>query len=138
LEMKDNGYDYSRCRRKYRCPLVKKGIVTCDSPCSPSPYGRCIYTYTEHNPRLFPLIARNSNEWKNSYKRRTCSERSNKREKIDYMLEAARHRSSKMWTAHIFTTMTAKYTTSGYNGGEIVPSTCHQPSTNCLVSDRGC
>lgn len=105
LEMKDNGYDYSRCRRKYRCPLVKKGKVTCDSPCSPSPYGRCIYTYTEHNPRLFPLIARYSNEWKNSYKRRTCSERSNKRGKIDYMLEAARHRSSKLWTVHIFAIM---------------------------------
>ncbi|MDD2212078.1 MAG: hypothetical protein PHV56_03810 [Clostridia bacterium] len=41
-EMRDCGYDYSRCRRKYRCPLVKKGIVTCDSPCSPSPYGRRI------------------------------------------------------------------------------------------------
>lgn len=105
LAMKDNGYDYSRCRRKYRCPLIKKGSVTCESPCSSSPYGRCIYTYTEHNPRLFPPIARDSDEWKNTYKRRTCSERSNKREKLDYMLEAARHRSSKMWYVRIFAIM---------------------------------
>ncbi|MEA1960646.1 MAG: transposase [Bacillota bacterium] len=102
LEMKNNGYDHTRGRRKYRCPLVKKGVVTCDSPCSESPYGRCVYTYTQDNLRLFPTIARDSNEWKNTYKRRTTVERSNKREKVNYMLEAGRHRSTKMWTIRLY------------------------------------
>ncbi len=109
LEMKDNGYDHTRGRRKYRCPLVNKGVVTCDSPCSTSSYGRCIYTYTKENLRLFPPIARNSNEWKNAYKRRTTVERSNKREKVDYMLEAARHRSTKMWTIRIYGIMMCQH-----------------------------
>jgi len=102
LAMKDNGYDRSRGRRKYRCPLMQKGICTCDSPCSDSSYGRCVYTYTQDNPRLFPPVARNSDAWKDVYKRRTAVERSNKREKVDYMLEAARHRSTKMWLTRIF------------------------------------
>lgn len=105
LEMKNNGYDHTRRRRKYRCPLIAKGIVTCDSPCSKSSYGRCIYTYTDGNPRLFPPIARNSDEWKNAYKRRTTVERCNKREKIDYALEAARHRNTKMWTIRTYAIM---------------------------------
>jgi len=109
LPMKDSGYDHTRGRRKYRCPLVNKGVVTCDSPCSTSPYGRCIYTYTKENLRLFPPIARNSNEWKNAYKRRTTVERSNKREKVDYMLEAGRHRSTKLWTIRIYGIMMCQH-----------------------------
>ncbi|GMA60779.1 hypothetical protein NZD89_14200 [Alicyclobacillus fastidiosus] len=100
--MKDRGYDSTRGRRKYYCPLVVKGVVTCDTPCSDSPYGRCVHTYTKHNPRLFLPVARNSNEWVNVYKRRTTCERSNKRVKEDYRLEAAKHRSTMMWTVRIY------------------------------------
>ena len=102
LEMRDRGYDSSRARRKYHCPLVVKGVVTCDTPCSVSPYGRCVHTYTKDNPRLFPPVARNSNEWTNIYKRRTTCERSNKRAKEDYHLEAAKHRSTMMWTIRVY------------------------------------
>jgi len=102
LEMKDNGYERARGRRKYRCPLVTKGVVTCDTPCSNSAYGRCVHTYTKDNPRLFPPVARHSDEWNRVYKRRTTSERSNKREKEDYRLEAAKHRSTMMWTIRIY------------------------------------
>lgn len=109
LEMKNNGYDHTRGRRKYRCPLMKKGVVTCDTPCSDSAYGRCVYTYSKDNPRLFPPIARNSDEWKEAYKRRTTVERSNKREKIDYMLEAAKHHSTKMWTIRIYGIMMCQH-----------------------------
>lgn len=102
LEMKDRGYDYTRGRRKYYCPLIVKGVVTCDTPCSDSPYGRCVHTYTKHNPRLFPPVARNSNEWNDVYKRRTTCERSNKRVKEDFLLAAAKHRSTMMWTVRIY------------------------------------
>ena len=109
LTMKDNGYDRSRGRRKYRCPLMKNGSCHCDSPCSDSSYGRCVYTYTKDNPRLFPPVARHSDEWNNVYKRRTTVERSNKREKIDYKLEAGKHRSTKMWLIRLFGIMMCQH-----------------------------
>lgn len=102
MEMKDDGYDHTRGRRKYRCPLIQKGMVTCETPCSDSPYGRCVYTYTKDNPGLFPSVARDSDEWNRVYKRRTTCERSNKREKEDYQLEAAKHRSTMMWTIRTY------------------------------------
>ncbi len=102
LEMKDRGYERARGRRKYQCPLVVNGVVTCDTPCSDSPYGRCVHTYTKDNPRLFPPVARHSDEWASVYKRRTTCERNNKRAKEDYHLEAAKHRSTMMWTIRIY------------------------------------
>ncbi len=119
LEMKDNGYDRTRGRRKYRCPLVQKGVCTCDSPCSDSSYGRCVYTYTKDNPRLFPPVARNSDEWNHVYKRRTTVERSNKREKIDYKLEAGRHRSTKMWQIRLFGIMMCQHLDAWYQAIDI-------------------
>lgn len=109
LEMKNNGYDHLHSRRKFRCPLVKKGVVTCDTPCSASSYGRCVYTYTEDNPRWNPAISRTGEKWKQEYDRRTTVERSNKREKVDYCLEAAHHRSSKMWHCRIFAIMMCQH-----------------------------
>lgn len=109
LPMKDCGLDKKRGRRKFRCPLAADGVVNCDGNCSDSPYGRCVYFYTKDNPRFFPLIARDSDEWKEIYKRRTSSERTNKREKVDYMLEAGRHRSSKLWYFRIITIMMCQH-----------------------------
>lgn len=54
------------------------------------------------NLRLFTKTPRYSKLLKNTYKRRTSVERSNKREKIDYHLEAGRHRSTKMWYIRLF------------------------------------
>ena len=102
LRMKDDGYDHTRGRRKFRCPLIQNRKVTCDTPCSDSPYGRCVYTYTKDNPRLFPFVARDSDEWASVYKRRTTCERCNKREKEDYQLEAAKHRSTMMWAIRTY------------------------------------
>jgi hypothetical protein len=119
LEMKDNGYDRTRGRRKYRCPLVQKGVCTCDSPCSDSSYGRCVYTYTKDNPRLFPPVARHSDEWNNVYKRRTTVERSNKREKIDYKREAGKHRSTKMWLIRLFCIMMCQHLDAWYQAVDI-------------------
>ena len=119
LAMKDNGYDRTRGRRKYRCPLMQKGVCTCDSPCSDSSYGRCVYTYTKDNPRLFPPVARHSDEWNSVYKRRTTVERSNKREKIDYKLEVGKHRSTKMWLVRIFGIMMCQHLDAWYQEIEI-------------------
>jgi len=119
LAMKDNGYDRSRERRKYRCPLMQKSVCTCDAPCSDSSYGRCVFTYTNDDPRLFPPVARDSKGWKERYKRRTTVERSNKREKVDYRLEATRHRSTKMWLARIFVIMMCQHMDAWYQESDI-------------------
>lgn len=51
--------------RKYNCP----------HPCSQSSYGRTVYTYPHKNRRLYPSIARGSEEWVSIYKNRTAIER---------------------------------------------------------------
>jgi len=97
LDMKQNGFDLSQNRRKWRCPLACGLKNTCKNPCSSAKYGRTFHTFLKDNLRLFTKTPRSSLQWKLVYKRRTSVERSNKREKIDYHLEAGRHRSSAMW-----------------------------------------
>ena len=41
-------------------------------------------------------------EWKTEFNARTSAERSNKREKYDFLLENGRHRSSKMWYCRLY------------------------------------
>jgi transposase len=52
-----------------------KRICTCDHPCTDSSYGKCVYTYPHKNLRLYPGIARDSNEWDSLYKKRVFVER---------------------------------------------------------------
>lgn len=101
-----NGFDKSRQRHKWRCPLRKKrNPVSCDRSCSPSTYGRVVYTYEKDNLRLFTRIPRGSVLWRVRYKRRTAAERFNKRLKIDYSVDSiAPARNSRDWTFRVFTT----------------------------------
>ena len=98
-------------------------------------YGRCVYTYTRDNLRLFPSVARDSEAWDGTYKRRTSVERSNKREKVDYKLEAGRHRSTKMWLIRIFGTMMCQHLDAWRHGVDIDLGSmprgyfCRDPST---------
>jgi len=101
-EMKPNGYDASQNRQKWRCPLACRTENTCKNPCSTAKYGRTFHTFSKDNLRLFPNTPRSSDQWKLTYKRRTSVERSNKREKIDFHLEAGRHHSTKMWYIRIY------------------------------------
>lgn len=75
----------NRSRRfKFVCPKSKtvqteKGATrTClrDSPCTPSPYGRCVYIYPDADKRLYPGLIRDSEEWNRLYAKRTAIERS--------------------------------------------------------------
>ncbi len=103
FEMKHNGYCPDRMRIKWRCPLKAQKqfqnnyLCTALNYCSNSAYGRTVYTYPEQNLRLFTKTPRNSKEWKNTYKKRSGVERTFKRKKIDYNLEAARVRSETQW-----------------------------------------
>ena len=96
------GFDQDRFRLKWRCPMVAasrraKKELSCPAPCSPSPYGRTVYTKPRDDPRLFTPTPRNSRAWKKTYALRSAAERSFKRAKVDYELERCRVRSKRAW-----------------------------------------
>ncbi len=55
-------------RLSYRC--------LCESPCTSSKYGRCVYVPLNKNLRLYPGISRDDPAFAQIYSRRTCVERS--------------------------------------------------------------
>lgn len=80
LPMVYHGRDHTRCRNKFCCPaMAKKGVVCpLSESCSPSPYGRTVYTKTEDNPRFFTTVPRSSKKWQLVMNQRTSIERINK------------------------------------------------------------
>jgi len=86
-----------RFRNKWRCPRVL-GKVKCSeacAKCSPSPYGRVVYTKMEWDPRLFCAIPRGTIQWKETMNERTAAERVNNRILNDYGVERCRRRGKK-------------------------------------------
>ena len=55
---------------------------------------------------------RESDEWKLMYNKRTSSERCNKRIKLDYLLEAGKHHSTKFWYVRLYLIMMLIHMTS--------------------------
>ncbi len=95
------GFDEKRSRFKWRCPKVagRKRIrdkIECDTPCSDSGYGFTCYTKPEWNQRIFTKIPRGSILWKQLYKKRSASERVNKRYN-DFALDTSRVRDNCYW-----------------------------------------
>jgi hypothetical protein len=95
------GYDKRRSRFKWRCPkkVGPKGLrdsAVCNEPCCDSDYGLIVYTKPEGNRRIFTDIPRGSALWKELYKRRSASERVNKRYN-DFGLDTARVRDNCYW-----------------------------------------
>lgn len=102
-KMNHDGSEPSKARLKFRCPLAsRKYGCSCEHPCSDSKYGRTVHLAMKDNPRLINFPPRDSEEWKLEFNGRTSSERSNKREKIDFKLEDGRHRTSKMWHCRLY------------------------------------
>lgn len=92
-----DGYCKGRSRIKWRCPHVRNKVECPIFNCSKSDYGRTIYTKPEWDKRIFTSTPRDSKKWKNTMKKRTTSERRNKRVKIDYQLEDDKVRSKSRW-----------------------------------------
>lgn len=71
-------------RLKFVCPSSKavhteRGMTRqclCDTPCTDSSYGHCVYIYPDANKRLYPGILRDSPEWVRLYNKRVSVERS--------------------------------------------------------------
>ena len=99
-EMIYNGFEKSRSRVKWRCPLACKKIESCSctDQCSPSAYGRVIYTKPSWDIRLFTKIPRGSKQYKEIYKTRTCSERINNRILNDYKIHSLKIHGKKRYS----------------------------------------
>jgi len=50
-------------------------VCCCETPCTDSVYGRCVYTYPDKNFRLYPGIPRGTEHWDNLYRHRVLVER---------------------------------------------------------------
>ena len=93
-EMVYNSFCKGRSRHKWRCPLAcgKINECSCKEQCSPSNYGRVVYTKPSWDIRLFPPVARGTDQYRTMFKTRTCSERINNRILNDYGLHKMRIR----------------------------------------------
>lgn len=95
--MNHDGCEPSKHHLKFRFPFAsRKYGCSCKHPCSKSRFGRTVHVAMKVNPRLFNIPPRDSKEWKTEYNARTSAERSNKREKLDFLLESGRHRPTKI------------------------------------------
>ena len=93
-------YDKIRHRIKWRCPYIKGKIKSCSckEQCSPSAYGRTIYTKPKWDTRIFTAVPRGSKKWHEEMNKRTSSERVNKRILNDYNMEEAHARGKMRWS----------------------------------------
>ena len=63
------------CQKSEKVPKSNKRICTCETPCTDSSYGRCVYTYPDKDFRLYPGIPRGTEHWNNLYRHRVLIER---------------------------------------------------------------
>lgn len=91
------GFNPSRNRFKFRCPLAAGKISACQfaNDCSSSPYGRTFYLHPTDDLRLFPEIPRFTQQWKTLYNNRTAIERTNSELKEQHRLKYIRFRTIK-------------------------------------------
>ncbi|MEA1964687.1 MAG: transposase [Candidatus Aerophobetes bacterium] len=108
LTLTNWGYCWDRGRNKWRCPICSLAQYK-DEECpyrdicqqKKSKYGRVVYTRSKENYRYFTPVPRDSDLWKELYKKRSISERSFKVKKRDYKLTATRTRGRKMWAIRV-------------------------------------
>jgi len=83
-------YEAKKHRIKYRCPMVTGNVKSCPyaANCNKTICGKIVYIRLKDHLRLLTPIPRNTEEWKEIYKQRTCCERVNNRILTDYKLEA--------------------------------------------------
>ena len=108
LPLTNWGFCWDRGRNKWRCPVCSL-VQYKDEACpyrdicqrKVSDYGRVFYTYPKENYRYFTPVPRDTELWDELYAKRSACERSFKREKEDYKLNATRGERKKMWTIRV-------------------------------------
>lgn len=63
------------CPRSVSIPKTGSRVCICDTPCTDSSYGKCVYTYPDKNFRLYPGVPRGTEHWNKIYKHRVTVER---------------------------------------------------------------
>jgi hypothetical protein len=63
------------CHKSERVKGSSRRVCTCETPCTDSTYGRCVYTYPDKDLRFYPGIPRGTEHWDNLYKHRVLVER---------------------------------------------------------------
>ena len=63
------------CPKSVPVPKMGSRVCTCDTPCTDSSYGKCVYTYPDKDFRLYPGVPRNTEHWDHIYKHRVTVER---------------------------------------------------------------
>jgi hypothetical protein len=63
------------CHKSERIKGSSKRACSCETLCTDSAYGRCVYTYPDKNLRLYPGIPRGTGHWANLYRHRVLVER---------------------------------------------------------------
>lgn len=63
------------CPKCVRIEKSSKRVCTCETPCTDSSYGKCIYTYPDKDFRFYPGVPRGTEHWDNIYKHRVTIER---------------------------------------------------------------
>ena len=93
-------------RYKWVCPKsIQDGSTrkcVCETPCTDSPYGRCVYTYPDKNFRECPGIPRNTEHWDNLYKHRVLVERTINIFKDSFGLDSIKTRNPKTIKADLY------------------------------------
>lgn len=95
-------------RFKWVCPksVPVKGtssrICTCDTPCTNSSYGRCVYTYPGKNFRLYPGIPRGTEHWDNLYRHRVVIERTIHTMKDTFVLDSRKSHNTVTAKADVY------------------------------------
>jgi hypothetical protein len=104
-----NGFCPDRCRFKWRCHRVlgKAELSESCNSCSPSPYGRTIYTKPDWDLRLFTRIPRGSVAVKSLLYQRTAAELINNRILHHFNIENTHSRGKKRIS--FFATLAAVY-----------------------------
>lgn len=83
------GFEKKKYRIKYRCPAIVGKVKHCPFfyNCNKTHYGKIVYHRLASDLRLLTPIPRGSQEWIDTYKLRTASERVNNRILTDFLLE---------------------------------------------------
>jgi hypothetical protein len=80
LFLGNSGGKHRSARLKFVChrsvQIGNTRVCSCDTPCTDSTYGKCVYTYPDKNLRLYPGLSRDSEEFYTIYNHRASVERS--------------------------------------------------------------
>lgn len=100
-------------RFKFTCPKSHrdkhgKCYHTCENPCTNNKGGRMTYVYPDKDFRLYPGIQRNSKEWDETYKKRSCVERTLSCFKFNPCIERPRTVNTTTMRADLYLTAISK------------------------------